>query len=96
MLKFNIMNKKFVGETWTERDHLEDQGVDGRYTKMDIKELGPEGVDWIHLTLDWDQWHGKPDGASGFRNTCRIFWLSEGLFVSQEQFYSTELASSVS
>jgi hypothetical protein len=36
---------------WT--DHLEDLSVDG---KKDITEIQWEGVDWLHLAQDRDQW----------------------------------------
>jgi hypothetical protein len=37
-----------------ERDHLKVQGVDG--LKLDLREIGWEGVVWIHLAHDKDQW----------------------------------------
>jgi len=42
-----------IGFWWTdlkEKSNLEDLGVD----KMDIKEIGWEGVDWIDLAQDRD------------------------------------------
>jgi hypothetical protein len=31
--------------------------IDGRNnTKVGLKEMGCDGVDWIHLAQDWDQW----------------------------------------
>jgi hypothetical protein len=46
--------KKCTGFWWEspkERDHLENRGVDGRMEiKMDLKEIGWEGVEWIKLT----------------------------------------------
>ena len=39
-----------------ERDHLEDPGVDGRIIfKMDLQEVGCEGMDWIELAQDRDR-----------------------------------------
>jgi hypothetical protein len=37
-------------------DHLKDQGVDGRRIKMDLREIGWRGVEWIHLAQDRDRW----------------------------------------
>jgi hypothetical protein len=39
-----------------ERDHLEDQGVDG--IRMDLGEIGLEGgvIEWIQLAQDRDRW----------------------------------------
>jgi hypothetical protein len=28
---------------------------------MNLKEIGCEGVDWVHLTLDRDQWRALVD-----------------------------------
>jgi hypothetical protein len=41
-----------------ERKHFwEDLGVDGRkILKMDFREVGLEGVDWIHLAQDRNRW----------------------------------------
>jgi hypothetical protein len=30
-------------------DHLEDLGVDGKNIKIDFKEIGSDGVDWIDM-----------------------------------------------
>jgi hypothetical protein len=35
------------------RNYLEDLGVNG---KIDLTEIGWEGVNWIHLVQDRDQW----------------------------------------
>jgi hypothetical protein len=37
------------------RDHLEELGIDGRKIRMDHREIGWEGVGWIHLAQDRDQ-----------------------------------------
>jgi len=40
-----------------ERDHLEDDGVDGRTIfKMDLQEVGCRDIDWIELAQDRDRW----------------------------------------
>jgi hypothetical protein len=40
-----------------EGDHLEDKGVDGTVIfTMDAKEIQLEGIDWIHMAQDFDQW----------------------------------------
>jgi hypothetical protein len=40
-----------------ERDHLEDLGVDGsRIVKMELQEVGWEGLDWTDLTQNRDRW----------------------------------------
>jgi len=38
----------------TKRGHLEDLDVDVRI--MDLKEIGSEGVNWIHLVQDMFPW----------------------------------------
>jgi hypothetical protein len=43
-------------ESQKERDHFEDQDVDGWFnTKMDLREIGWDGKDWIDLVQDRDQ-----------------------------------------
>jgi hypothetical protein len=37
------------------RNHLEDLGVDGNIT-MDLREMGWEVADWMHLSQDRNQW----------------------------------------
>jgi hypothetical protein len=34
------------------RDHWEDQGIGGDNMKMDLKEIGINGANWIQLTQD--------------------------------------------
>jgi hypothetical protein len=38
------------------RCHFGDLGVDADNIKMDVKDFGWEGVDWIHLDQDRVQW----------------------------------------
>jgi hypothetical protein len=48
---------RFWWESQKERDHSEDKGVgweDG--IRMNLKEIGWEGVDWIILAQDRDLW----------------------------------------
>jgi hypothetical protein len=51
------MYTKFWSENLKGRDHAEDLGVDGRINiRMDLREIGWEGVDWMHLDQDRGQW----------------------------------------
>jgi hypothetical protein len=48
-----------IGYWWEgqkERDHWEDQDVGVWTIKMDLREVGWDGVDWIDLAQDRDQW----------------------------------------
>jgi hypothetical protein len=36
-------------------------------SRMDRKEIGWEGVDWIHLTHDRDQWWALPNTVMNLR-----------------------------
>jgi hypothetical protein len=47
------MHREFWWEIQKERDHLEDLEV---YVKMDLREIGWCGVDWIDVAQDRDQW----------------------------------------
>jgi hypothetical protein len=51
------MHPKFLSENPKGRNHSEDIGVDDRInTGMYPKEVEWEGVNWIHLAQDWNQW----------------------------------------
>ena len=40
-----------------ERDHLEEPGVHANHNiKMELQEVGCEGLDWINLVQDRDRW----------------------------------------
>jgi hypothetical protein len=41
--------------------------VDGRTIAMDHKEIGCEGVDWIHLAEDRDRWRAVVNTVMNFR-----------------------------
>jgi hypothetical protein len=41
------------GLAWTPKgDHFEDLGVDGRIILIWFLEIGWDGMNWIHITLD--------------------------------------------
>jgi len=37
------------------RDNSEELGMDGKYIRMDVGEIGWEGVDWIHVAQNRDR-----------------------------------------
>jgi hypothetical protein len=47
--------KIMVGKPEGKRDHSEDLDVGGSF-RMDLGEIGWEGVNWIHLAQDRVQW----------------------------------------
>jgi hypothetical protein len=52
-------DKTFQSEYQKERDNLGDLGVDGMIgliSKCVLKEIGYDGVDWIHVAQDRVQW----------------------------------------
>jgi hypothetical protein len=48
-----------------ERDYLEDQGEDG--IRMDLREIGLGGVDWIRLAQDRDRWQAVVSAVMNLR-----------------------------
>jgi hypothetical protein len=51
------MHTEFCLESLKRRNHLDDTGIDRRIIlKMDLRDIGWEGVDWIHLAQNTDQW----------------------------------------
>jgi alpha-glucosidase (family GH31 glycosyl hydrolase) len=55
----------FWWESTRERGHLKDQGVDG--IKMDLRETGWCGVEWIHLAQDRDGWRAVVNAVMNLR-----------------------------
>jgi hypothetical protein len=49
------------------KDHLEDQGVDGRMGSKWTLKASVEGVDWIHLAQDRDCWRALVNAVMNFR-----------------------------
>jgi len=39
------------------------------YVRMDLKEIGREGVDWMYLAQDRDQWRAVVNTGMNFRVT---------------------------
>jgi hypothetical protein len=51
------VHTKFWAENLKGRDHSEDLGVKWEDNiKIDFREMGWKGVDWVHLAQDRDQW----------------------------------------
>jgi hypothetical protein len=60
-----------IGYWWESQkvwDHWEDQDVGGRINiKMDLGVTGWDGMDWIDLTQDRDQWRALVNTAMNLR-----------------------------
>jgi hypothetical protein len=56
-------------ESQKERDHQEDQDVGGWVDniKMDLREIGWGGMDWIDLAQDRDQWRALVNTVMNLR-----------------------------
>jgi hypothetical protein len=65
---------------------------------MDLEETGSEGVDWIHLAQDRDQWRALVNTVMNLRvhNMLGISWVDEQLLASQEGFSCMELVKRIS
>ena len=75
----------------SDRDHLEDPGMDGRINnKMDLREVGGGVMDWIDLVQDRDRWRAFVNAVMNFRvpqnvwnrlasqdGLCSMEWVSE-------------------
>jgi alpha-glucosidase (family GH31 glycosyl hydrolase) len=55
----------FWWESQKERNHLEDQGVDG--SRMDLREFGWGSVEWIQLAQDRDWWRAVVNTVMNLR-----------------------------
>jgi hypothetical protein len=59
---------RFWWESPKERDHLKDQGVGGTMgIRMDLREIGLGGVDWIRLAQDRDRWRAVVSAVMNLR-----------------------------
>jgi hypothetical protein len=59
------MCTRFWWESPKERDHWEDQDEDG--IRMDLREIGLGGVDWIRLSHDRDRWRAVVSAVTNLR-----------------------------
>jgi hypothetical protein len=61
------IDTQFYLESLKGRDHWEYLGVVDYNIKMDLREVGWEGVNWMHLVQDRDQWRAVVNTAMNFR-----------------------------
>jgi hypothetical protein len=55
-------------ENLKRRDNSEDQGIDGRIIlEWIFREMKLEGVDWMHLAQDRDQWRAVVNTVMNLR-----------------------------
>jgi hypothetical protein len=54
-------------ESQEERNHWEDQDVAGRPIKMDLREVGWDGMAWIDLAQDRDRWRALVNAVMNLR-----------------------------
>jgi hypothetical protein len=57
--------KKLWSVNVKERDYSEELGVDG--IRIDLKELGWEEVDWMHMAQDRDHWQAPLNTVMNLR-----------------------------
>jgi hypothetical protein len=55
-------------ESQKERDHWEDQDVGVYNIKMDLREIQWDGVDWMDMAQDKDQWRGRNSSPGRVKN----------------------------
>jgi hypothetical protein len=58
------VHTKFCREISREKNYLEDLRVNGN--RKDLREIGSEVVEWIHLALDRNQWRDVINMAINF------------------------------
>jgi hypothetical protein len=55
------MCPKFWSENLKGKDHSEELGIAGKIGERIFRETGWEGMDWIHIAHDRDQWQALVD-----------------------------------
>jgi hypothetical protein len=71
--------KVLVGEP-EGKDHLEDQGVDGRMgSKWTSGRLAGRGVEWIHLAQDRDRWRAVVNAVMNLRVLVPRSWKKKDI-----------------
>jgi hypothetical protein len=65
--------------------------------RIDLREIGWEGVNWINLAQDWDQWRAVVNTVVSFGVHKRqgISRLADRLSASQEGLCSTHLLKGI-
>jgi hypothetical protein len=70
----------FWWESPMERDHLNDQGVDGRVeSKLTLGRWLKGGVEWIQLAQDRDRWRAVVNAVMNLRVLAPRGWLANRL-----------------
>jgi len=86
---------KFWSEHQKERDHLEELGIRHKWEYriiMDLRDVGCEDMDRIHLTSGRDHWWALVNTIMNLQVPWKIIsWLSKQLFASQEGLCCMEL-----
>jgi hypothetical protein len=54
-------------ESQKERDHWENTDVGGWIKKMDLRDIGRGGMDWIDLAQDMDKWRALVNTVMNLR-----------------------------
>jgi hypothetical protein len=67
---------RVLWESPKEKDHLKDQGVDGRMGSKWTLERLAGGVEWIHLAQDSDRWRAVVNAVMSPRHAAEV-WTSE-------------------
>jgi hypothetical protein len=61
------MHTEFWSENLKGRNNSEDLGEDGKNIRMDLREIGCEIVDWIHMAQDRGHWRALVNMVINFR-----------------------------
>jgi hypothetical protein len=65
--------------------------------RLDVREIGWGGMDWVHLAQDSDWWRGLVNMAMNSQGPYNLgnSWLPEQLVASQEGLTSMGLSTSI-
>jgi len=57
--------------------------------KMDMKEIGWEGMDWIHLAQNWDKWQAPVNTAGYESKNCALLGYYTAVAVISYRCFGT-------
>ena len=86
-IEYKINSSALAGKSWRNGIAKTPRQGQGDDIEMYLKNIGWEGVDWIHLTQVKDKWQWTRYWTLCFAKLGEFFWLNGKLVARQERLY---------